>query len=922
MVFVSFESESNNGASLVFLYQLVRIDPKCKTLELCHLTKFPKSEKLNESMILRCWPHSALLLLLLLPFSSDLWSQSKRNLGWSFSSGTASLRIAGNEILNSKEGFRFQSPNNLLPSQEIDYYLALGELYLRRKDKVGVANILYDLRVKKGDFNFADAILTSLWKQSQGEDAQALKVFDSYIQKEPNTYFRNLAKNMRANLFQEGEDEKKAMIRMDCIKSKPYYSLCRVFRLQYYLDLPSGKDKEMHKHYVNIMRVASPFFEDPVLEWIPLLEWIDEDLPTKLAYLGLIREAIYFQTMIMDLERVSDGAVGENSLERLSFFQVLAGDFGLAEDSLVQYLNITKGKKSSFTNRIYIKLGVLAYLQKNYKKSVEYYLKLDMANWSTNVLHPILNEPLSITGAKDLISVSILRAQGFEAAIRALQKIQDPEKLSEDDIWPKLRMAQFLMDQNPELASRITDEIIYMAQGKGWRRLEYAATILQGYTQIYRKEFRRSTIELTKSRGILNPENQFYASEFIRNFGFVFAHTASGKRGPISGNIKEGILDFQSQAIYEDLFYIRNYRPIAFPTDQFWEHSIQFLKDESDAWGLLDALHHAEIIKRNLGDKNKPYSLSQVKFIDQQFKYFSGFQSPRESKFFDSTYVESRQTEMQWLVKQEEESLIKSLEQAKVPAIFVLPQKDTTYLFFYHPKESRKNALTWKEIRTTRLDSLEVSESIKDFYNLTKEFDSHQFFLNEAGLIAHHNLKRDIKDKDFSLFYFLYPSQEAPKPQTTVTWDCPLAANVANTKGITSVDKSYFEGSRILKEKDRAHLWDFASSSKNATNFMDLSWSCKNSSGNFDEIAMSKLVRRIDYRTVPKVIVYSEKVLGRGIYESYAPHLLWSQFWFRSGVRSIVYKPKWSYSEIGSGLSFFEPGFFREEGVLLTRSPQ
>ncbi|TGN19038.1 tetratricopeptide repeat protein [Leptospira idonii] len=860
------------------------------------------------------------VLLCISYFYGPIFAQSARNQGWSIHSNGSKLMIQGNEALSSRDDYRFKSPQNLSVNQEIDYYLILGELYLRRKDKIGVANVLYDLRTKKGDYNFADALLTSLWKQAQGDDAQASKVMDAYIQKEPNTYFRNLAKNMRTNLFQGGEDEKKAMIRMDCIKSKPYYSLCRVFRLQYYIDLPNGKDKEMHKHYVNIMRVASPFFEDPLLEWIPLLDRIDEDLPAKLAFLGLINEAFYFQNMIMDFERVSDGEVSENSMERLSFFQILSGDYTSAEDSLLQYLRLSKGKKSSITNRIYLKLGVIAYLQKEYKKSIDYYLKLDLSNWSSNTLHPVLNEPLSITGVKDLIAVSVWKGQNSDNAVRALQKIQDPEKLTEDDIWPKLRLAQIIMDQNPELSSKITDEIIYMAQGKGWRRLEYAATILQGYNQIYRKEFRKSTVEFTKSRGILDSENAFFSSEFIRNFGFVFAHTASGKRGPISGHIKDGLTDYYQSVLYEDLFLIRNYRPISFSTDQFWDHSVQFFKDESDGWGLLDALYRYELIKRKQTDKSKPNSLFQVQFVDSQFKYLSGFQTQREAKFFDSTYMDSRETESALLLKTEEES-IKSIESAKVPTIFLLPYKDSIFLFFYHPKEPRKSALTWKEVRTSRLDSIEITESIKDFYYLTKDFESHQIFLNEAGFLNIKHLKKDFKDREFSLFYSMMPNQDAGKQLSVVSWSCPMENVTSGMKNIKNVETSYFEGSRILKDKERAHLWDFATQSKKDSSFANLSWSCKNSSGNFEEISLNRLVRRIDYRTVPRAIVYSEKTLPRSFGDGFGIHSSWIRFWFRSGVKSIYYKPNWSYSDLPSGQSLVDPAFYKEEGLVITQTP-
>ncbi len=868
------------------------------------------------------FPYLILCLLFCSFFGDSLFAETKRLHGWSGSSGSFKLMIDGNEAMGSREGYRFQSPTNLTTNQEIDYYLSLGELYLRRKDKVGVANILYDLRVKKGDYVFADAILTSLWKQAQGDDTQAVKVLDSYIQKEPNTYFRNLAKNMRTNLYQEGEDEKKDMIAMDCIKSKPYYSLCRVFRLQYYIDLPRSKDNDIHKHYVNVMRVASPFFEDSLLEWVPLLEWIDEDLPSKLAFLGFIREATYLQNMIMDLERVSDGEVSENSLERLSFFQVLAGDYAKAEESLIQYLNITKAKKTSLTNRIFIKLGMLAYLQKNYKKSVDYYLKLDISNWTTNVIHPILNEPLSITGAKDLIAVSIWKSQGADLAIKALQKIQDPEKLSEDDIWPKLRMAQIMMDQNPELSSRITDEIVYMAQGKGWRRLEYAATVMQGYTQIYRKEFRRSTIELTKSRGILNPENQFYASEFIRNFGFVFAHTASGKRGPINGNIKEGLSDFRKQVGFEDLFYIRNYRPLSFPTELFFEYSINFLKEESDAWGLLDALFQNEMIKKQQADQTTPHSLSQIRFVDQKLKYLSGFQSPRESKFFDSTYEDTRQEEVIALSKLEEESVSKSLETAKSPVVFVLAHKDSTYLFFYNPKEPKKTALTWKEIKTTRIESIEITESIKDFHQLTKEIPLFQFYFNEAGFQSHRLFRRDVKDRETSLFGLLHTSLEIPKSTNTITWDCPLKDKVGTIKGIVTVDRAYFEGSKILTETNRAHLWDFEPTSKKDTPFIEMSWACKSPEEPNDDVTLARLTRRLDHRTVPQAIVYSDKALGRSFQEAFSLHSAWNLFWLNAGARVMIYRPKMPYSEVTSGAMLSDPTFYREDSIFITQTPQ
>lgn len=815
-----------------------------------------------------------------------LFSQVPRNQGWVFVGSTPKLYLSGKEVLSLKDEYRFKAPEGLSNIQELDFYLLLGEYYLRKKDKVGIANILYELRSKKGEYSFADALLTSLWKQSQGEESQAIKTLDLYIQKEPNTYFRNLAKNMRSNLFQGGEDEKKAMIRMDCNKTKPYYSLCRVFRLQYYIDLPTGKDKEMHKHYVNIMRVSSPFFEDPILEWIPLLDQIDEDLPAKLAFLGFVREGIHFQNMIMDMEKVTDGFVSDLSWERIAFFQILLGDYYSSEESYQNYLRVTKNKKPSILNKIYVKLGALSFLQKNYKKSLDYYLKLDLDNWSGDTLHPFLNEPLGIMAVKDLVSTSIQKVNGTSAAIRALQKIQDPEKLTEADIWPKLRIAQLVMDENPELSAKIADEIIYMAQGKGWRRLEYAATVLQGYNQIYKKEYRKSTIEFTKSRGILDEENSFYQSEFIRNFGFVFAHAASGKKGPVTGNIREAMSDYLTVYPYEDLFFIRNYRPISFGTDQFLELALAHLKDDNDPWVLFDTIYKFNSVKSNQAILERPHAIFQIPFVHEQMKYLAGFHTTRDSKFFDSTYAESRETESNFRKKLDEES-IRTLENSKNPTFFLLPYKDSLYLFLFNPKEPKKTALTWKEVKTTRANHYEILNTTKEMVQNLKDATQFQIFLNEPGIQLLQILKKEISDSDFVLFESLSSNSESLKNLASVSWDCN-ATKASNQSGFISAPTSYFDGSRILKEKERIHIWDSIYSSKRELSLPQFQWTCKNDAGVSEDIQFQRLQRRIDYRTVPRVIYYSDKTFGRSFPEDTKFQLPWVRFWLRSGAKLVI----------------------------------
>jgi len=797
------------------------------------------------------------------------------------------LEIDNNPIYSIEEGSRFKTPAFSNPNVEIDAYLMLSEIYLKKKDKIGIANLLYDLRSKKGEYQLADVLITAFWRIANGEDNLALKNLENFIQREPNAYFRNIAKNSKVNLFGGSEDEKKVFIPMECSRNKPYYSLCRLFRLQYFLDLPSAGDKDNLKHFLNIYRVVAPFWEDPKLEWVPYLDILDPEIPAKLAFLGFGKESVYFQQMILDLERLSEGTGIDNALERLSFFQVITGDFKSAEDSLITYLKINKNKKSSYTNRIFLKLGFLSHLQKEYKKSLDYYLQLDFSNWSSNVLHPILNEPLSMTGAKDLIAFTIWKEYGTEVAIKALQKIQDPERLTEDDLWPKLRMAQILMESNYELSMKLADEIIYMAQGKGWRRLEYAATILQGHNQIYKREFRKATVEFTKSRGILDDENKFFSSEFIRNFGFIFAHSASGKKGPIAGNIKDGQSDFVRNAGYEEFYAIRNYRPNSFSTELLFEQAILFWKEDNDYWNLIDTLFSYDSSKKRIQDKH--LGISQVFYIDNQFKFLSGFQTPTDSKYFDSSYAEARnQVALQW-AKSSEEYASKSLEQSRIPTIIILPYKDSTFLFTYSPKEGKRMGLTVKEWKNNKTDFSELSESIKEFVSSTKDTSGIQIFWNEAGLSAHRNLKKEFKDREISMFGRFQSIQEDKGQLIPISWSCSKLAN--------GIEGSLFEGSRIQKEKDRLHIWDYYPANPKNLQFSEFYWTCKMPDGNLEEISIKRIARRLDYRTIPKTIVYTDKVLNGSPYNFYANHNSWCQFWFLNGTRSILYKPRISEQE-------------------------
>lgn len=95
----------------------------------------------------------------------------------------------------------------------------------------------------------------------------------------------------------------------------------------------SGFEQLSTSRFTKRRQINGSFFEESELSHVSFLNKFSKDLPSKLAYLGFAYEAVIFQKMITNIQKIS-GALDPIDHERLSYYQMLSDDLLGAEESL------------------------------------------------------------------------------------------------------------------------------------------------------------------------------------------------------------------------------------------------------------------------------------------------------------------------------------------------------------------------------------------------------------------------------------------------------------------------------------------------------------------------------------------------------------------------------------------------------------
>ncbi|MCB1160674.1 MAG: hypothetical protein KDK45_24450, partial [Leptospiraceae bacterium] len=478
---------------------------------------------------------------------------------------------------------------------KIQFSLFLAEYYLNKNDKDGLANILYIIRTQKDDLKLADTFITANWFLDRNDNNSAKKKLDDYISLENNQYLKTLALAIKQMLLDRSSKKGLQVSDLRCSPKHPYFMLCNIARLRIRLEAVENESSYFERNYLNLDRILAPFFEIPSLSYVYFLDRLVYNLGPRLAYLGFAYEASFFQQSIIFSEKLSS-FFNVISYERLAFYQVLSGALLEAESTLNEAI-AQLGTKEYLKNSLYLRLGAISYLRKDYSRSLQYYLSLNLKYWGKRMRNPFYDRVLSVNGARDLISVSIWKSKSASQAILALSKIKTGTRLNEDDLFIKLRIAQIMFQDRPEISQKITNEIIYQAQSKGWKRVEYAATILNGFTHIKTNSYRRAVIQFTKSYGILGKSDLKFTSEWLRQQGLYLSKSLRGQRGLFYKNIPHLLSLMHQEEINENVMMLKNYVSSSYNIEGFLNRCIEEYRKKNRIEDIFELIYNYEASK-------------------------------------------------------------------------------------------------------------------------------------------------------------------------------------------------------------------------------------------------------------------------------------------------------------------------------------
>jgi hypothetical protein len=829
-----------------------------------------------------------LILFLVQPFATlPLFSLPNF---WEISKDHSILYINNKKVFDSREPSPRTLSEELTPTETIEYLIYLSEYYLNKNDKENLANLLYLIRTSAKNLQFAEVFINSMWLLDKGDTRSLEQKLDTYIKSQKDEEEKPFLQALKVALTQKNlsgsiAGEVPGFKKFSCQGGSGYYSLCQALKLRTELEqLEQKKALNRHKEYQNLDKALAPFFEDERLSYISFLDRLIPSLPQRLAYLGFAYEAVFFQSMYI-LSEKNASFFNIVSFERLSFYQLMSNDPTRAETTLKSIIPILEGK-NYLKNSTYLKLGAIAYIQKNYDASLQYFLSLNLKYWNKSMRHPFLDRFLSINAAKELISISIWKSRTASKAAEALSKIK-PSQLTESDLFTKLRMAQIMMHDRPMISQNISNEVIYQAQSKGWKRVEYAATIMNGYCHIITKNYRKAVIQFTKSYGILGKTDPGYSSEWLRKMGLYIARTRRIDSIHDEKIARELLSYLKQENRNEEMLMFQNYTDERFGVENFQKRVISlFLKNKK----YREAL---ELVLQNYYDKLLPLPTSlsgslQVPFVDKQLELYSGLRPIQDKKFIEGSYAKIRENERKRLESKYSKFDMSALLESEKPVILVLPFYDSIYAFLYSPQSSTK----WNVIQTAKKNPLP-----KDFF--PNYVNSHldvmqkqplQIFMNSFGLELYHYIYSSVSGSLPSVFFSIRKNvSENPPDIVAVSAECNNSTDSIGYEDIQRGSPEFFEGKKKFKSKERIHIWDFKESNFTENPEIPLQshvWKCSKDS----EISFHKIQRRMYNKNVPYSILVTKDVLYSKEKELLPLHLLdWSDFWMKKGVNYIFY---------------------------------
>ncbi|RHX91855.1 tetratricopeptide repeat protein [Leptospira stimsonii] len=799
-------------------------------------------------------------------------AQTKQEFGWAKSSDGFSFNLNGRTVFQSNaEVVSF--PESLSLLEKSDFLFYAGEYYILNKDVRRYEAILKLTANAEPELALGGILLRILKEINFNSKDSSRNLLSQFAKNEKNPYLKELAEGFDSSVF-----EKKSPENLKCSRKNVFYSLCKTLRLKKYLEDFKVEAKSHEREYLNLNRTLAPFLEDPELKYIPFLSNFIFNIADQLAELGLSREAVHFQKILIISENLSGRIIGY-SYEKLAYYYLIGGDLVSAEKVLDYILKYHPDLRTPYKNHLYLKLGTIAYLNQDYKKSLDYYLNLDFLEWSSTILNPFLGEPISINSARDLISMAIWRTKSSFKAVDALKSVSTPKNLTEDDLFTRLRIIQILMNDEPEVAGKMATEITFLAQSKGWKRVEYSSTLLNGFIHYKKNDLRKAIIEFTKAYGILKSADPVYTEEWIRLTGLFYSHKESRSLKTVKGALDQAIAITIQRRPDDMLLQLKNYLPAVYGLREFTDAAINYYITHGHTIELLGFLSRLEQ-KDVMGNNAYPNTLVSIIDTSRRISSFRGFY-PGPKEHLTSSRSEIRKAEVTRLLEEFDPFRNQEIKKSHIPVLSVFVRDKRTYIF-WKPADSQE--LDLKEIPSESASSFTVQTMLKALVESSSKSDSVQIYLNVAGMESFDYLKKEFPDIDFRLFTKFSKKEDQTKIERVYIGDCKSADSPVKPN-FEKIGSAYFEGNKLLTGSHSMMVWNLKVENNSPESLNEYAWTCGE-----DPIRFSRLHRRYDFRNTPQRLIFTRDSLsGNGWKGRSEDFLDWVSFWINSGVHRMYY---------------------------------
>ncbi len=335
-------------------------------------------------------------------------------------------------------------------------------------------------------------------------------------------------------------------------------------------------------HIKKILRAGAPFLKGkpdrPALYYS-----LGARLPEQLHGLGLPLEAAILA------DRISRGSRTSLRL-RVPYYLAGAADFG----SAIRYSRAHRHPAQRPLNNARLDWMILA---GRYKDAVRLITSQGPASFASGEMTSYTDYWTQFKYRPEVVrlrlALLLYLAGDVKKAARGLDSLKfsgtafngEPEKY-----FARLRLAQILLRDNPDLAHKIALDISYVAQAREWPVLEYHATVLDGWAQYFRGKNYKALIAFTKSAGILRGDDWKYAAEYSRLMGTLAVRNRMRRSGNHARLITRINRLLQKRPYNEAIFTIREWMPRGTGPDFFLRQAIANQNARRDYLGSLNLL--------------------------------------------------------------------------------------------------------------------------------------------------------------------------------------------------------------------------------------------------------------------------------------------------------------------------------------------